>query len=215
MGSLRNIFELVVSLPVRALDPILSAESDWIRYGVPAVVLTVIFFILMRTQAPSTGSSVPPPSEAVQQRQPLHFGPKPFSATPQPAGNIPEVAANNPAPISEPPVAPTNEVVSQPAPASGSFGQMQGGGTPQQIAARLALCNAVRFAATRPAQARNRLAMTMAMQTYRGPGGAEASRDAIMQAMAEYRRGVWSDEQCPTPMGTTPLRHGMIGGTIK
>jgi len=212
MGSIRNLVESIVRLPTRALDPILSAESDWIRYGVPALVLTVIFFVLMRTQAPTTESSAPPPSSAeVAAKSPLHSKLNPFSAAPAPPASPPDEHSHNSPPPEQPPAAPANEVASQPPPASGSFGQTQGGAA-QQTAARLALCNAVRYAATKPPQSRSRLAMTMAMQTYRGPG---ASRDAVMQALADYRRGGWSDEQCPTPLGVTPLRHGMIGSTIK
>jgi|SRR5579872_3728226 len=208
---MNGIVQFIVGLPGRVFGPLLGAQSDWIRYGIPAVVLTVVFFTAMRFQA-ATDDTVASQSNVDVRKA---FRPKPNVLAPAPA-NPSEQSANNPPPVLA--SGPANEAPPQPSGASrgpGTFGQVQAAGSPEQVAARQALCNAVRFLSNRPSASRGKVVLRLAMQSYHGPGGSEAGRDAVMQAVTEYKRGAWSDEQCQSPLGTTPLRKGTIGEVMR
>ena len=207
-----NIIQFIIGLPSRLLGSILNSDSDWIRYGIPAVVLTAIFFIVMRFEAPTTES--PSAQMNADVRKTIRTKPNVFSAPPMPAGNPPEKSDNNP-----PAVLATesgNEAATKPSGASGTFGQLQtGGSSPEEIAGRQALCNAVRITSKRPSMRRGQMVIGMAIQSYQGPGGAEAAKPAVMKAFSNYKSGAWSDEQCPSPLGTTPLPRGTIAEVMR
>ena|ERR1700693_1517173 len=211
---MNGIVQFIVGLPGRVFGPVLGAQSDWIRYGIPAVVLTVVFFTAMRFQ---TATNEPPASQSnVDIRKAFRPKPNVFSAPPTGGANPSGQSDSNPPPV----IAnePANEAPPQPSGASsgpGTFGQVQAAGSPEQVAARQALCNAARFLSNRPAPGRGRVVLRLAMQSYHGPGGSEGGRDAVMQAITEYNHGTWSDEQCPSPVGTTPLRKGTIGEVMR
>ncbi len=215
MRQINSILQFIVGLPGRLFGAIFNSESDWIRYGIPAVVLTAIFFVAMRFEGPATESPSAQPNADL--RKTIRPKPNVFSAAPMPAGNLPEKPDNNPPAMPAP--EPANEVAAQPAgasAASGSFGQLQtGGSSPEEIAGRQALCNAVRIISKRASMHRGQIVIGMAIQSYQGPGGAEAAKPAVMKALSEYKSGAWSDEQCPSPLGTTPLPRGTIAGVMR
>lgn len=76
----------LIRLPGTITSAILNAESDWIRYGAPAVLLTAIFFFAMRFEA----ATVAPPQQLAPARK----------ATPAAATSLlstaPNVAGNRP-----------------------------------------------------------------------------------------------------------------------
>jgi hypothetical protein len=79
--AMSNRLAGLIRLPVTITSAILNAESDWIRYGVPAVLLTVIFFFAMRFETPT----VAPPRDVAPARR----------ATPSAATSLLSTTPNN------------------------------------------------------------------------------------------------------------------------
>src|SRR5271166_1996326 len=152
-GTLRNI----VGLPVATIGAILNAESDWIRYGLPAFLLTVIFFFAMRHDSPPEPAVVGVASSFQSRPNPVNQPAMPQNSL---ARNLtmtipPSVSA----------VPPQQSVVPNPPSVQGT--------TPQQLEAIHALCTATRLAANVPAIRRKATVLRYAVSGYKGagPGG--------------------------------------------
>src|SRR5580704_9111757 len=111
---MNGIMQFIVGLPGRVFGPVLGAQSDWIRYGIPAVVLTVVFFTAMRFQAAT--NEAPESQSNVDGRKAFRPKPNLISAPAVVGANSSGQSDNNPPPVlsSEP----ANEAPPQPSGAS-------------------------------------------------------------------------------------------------
>src|SRR5580704_14465417 len=75
MRQNNRIVQFILGLPSLTRSAIPNAQSDWIRYGLPAVLLTAIFFVAMRYEG-AQPDSVPARPPTVE---PAHPATKPRS----------------------------------------------------------------------------------------------------------------------------------------
>ena len=212
MRQNNRIVQFILGLPSSIGSAISNPQSDWIRYGLPAVLLTAIFLVAMRYEADQL-DAVPVRPPAVELTHPA-AKPRSFSipgsvtaVRPEmPPGNLetersPTQHFNQPLTPPRPPVA-----YRQPAPAVLSGPQDEG---------RRAVCGSVQWALAR-VRPRNRKvkAMKRAIETYQGPGGSPAADAAVSRALADYGSGKWDESQCPAT-GGAPLAKGAIAQIMR
>jgi hypothetical protein len=152
-------------------------SSDWIRYGTLAVILTVLFYFLVRQPSPNNVSIS---RTANLQRKITVLTPRIKS----------EIA--NPSAAQAPHAMPAAPGIANPLQRSLSrplVARIQPNG-------RLAVCSAVKAALPdlRAGKLRRHQAIRLAHQAYRGP---QAPADAVSQALTEYNSGAWSEADCP------------------
>lgn len=205
MRQSKSIGELVSQLQSSLTTAIPDAQSDWIRYGLPAVVLTVIFFFAIRYESNNVES--PLPMVVAQKAAPSRL--KAFASLPTSGENRADISNRNPvqgAPLTAPamtsrpslPLRPPAVALAQP-----------------QAEARRALCSAVQYALARVKRGHWRAkAMEIAIRGYRGQGGPQAAEGVINSALVDYGRGKWDEAQCP-PGGVPPLAKGAIASVMR
>jgi hypothetical protein len=187
----------VFKSPVILFNRVLNA-SDWIRYGALAVVLTGLFYVLIRQPAPSdiskteiqpTRSRVAVLNPAIRRR----------SETQNPLVRSEPTKQINPVPLS-----PRQQVASR----QGSDLKQDG---------RAAVCAAARAAlpSFRAGRLNGRQARRLAHETYRGVGGHQSAHEAVHEALMEYSAGAWSEADCPPGPPLTKGAIGQIMGTGK
>jgi hypothetical protein len=181
------LYNSMLKLPSRIGAAVPYLESDWVRYGVPAVLLTAIFFVSMRYKVEAPPS--PPPTVAarnpVQRDHPLQM-PMPQRAVvptfPQPHR---QMAMGAPPPD-------------------------------VQTEGRRALCIAVQQTLSGASKTYSKMnIMRFAVRSYRGEGGTRGAIRAVNVALGQYRSGVWSEAQCPPALGTAPLPKGAIAEAMR
>jgi hypothetical protein len=198
----------MLKLPPRIVAATPYLDSDWVRYGVPAVLLAAIFFVSMRYQTDKVES--PPSPPAVAARNPLRSSLPASSSAPegraltatqpylQPAMPIPQRAV--------PPTAPR------------PYHQMATGAAPAdvQTEGRRALCLAVQHALSGAGGTYSKMnVMRLAVGNYRGQGGPRAAIRAVNLALEQYKSGAWSEAQCPPTLGAAPLAKGAIAEVMR
>jgi len=166
--------------------------SDWIRYGILAVLLTTVFYVLVRQPLPSNFSSneVQPPNGKVAALNP------PLRSRPE--THIPLARRQPMKPLISAPNSPTEQVASKPS------------GDSKQTDGRAAVCAAARTALPnfRAGKLSGRQAVRLAHETYRSAGGPQSPHEAVHDALTEYDAGAWSEADCPPGL---PLPKGTIG----
>lgn len=207
MRQSKGVLQFILSLPFTIIVTILNAESDWIRYGLPAVLLTAIFFFAIRFEAANIETPpVRPPTGARKVAPP---GATSFSASPIISGDRPKMPYGN--------LEPGMTHRSTAAVAAGRYGQTATTAlSEQQTEGRRALCSAVGYVFKKGRKKhRKSKALEMAVEAYRGQGGPQAADQAIRGALEDYGRGRWGEEQCPNATGSTPLPEGTIGEVMR
>lgn len=208
MRQNNRIVQFISGLPSSIMSAIPNAHSDWIRYGLPAVLLTAIFLVVMRYEADQL-DSVPARPAAVQLTHPP-AQPRSFPVPESVSAARPEMpprkleAERSPMQQFNPPRPPVP--YGQPVPAVLAGPQDEG---------RRAVCGSVQWALAR-VRPRNRKvkAMKRAIEAYRGQGGPQAADAAISRALADYGSGKWDEGQCP-PTGGPPLAKGAIAQVMR
>lgn len=179
-------------------DLLLNADSDWIRYGLPAILLTGIFFVAMRVH----DSGLPQPLAMPAAVRPAVSAP--FVA-PRPRARNLQVEGGNPMSAARPQSIPQPRNVARTPPLGASVGgaargQFTGAGlTDEQREGRRAVCEAVErvYPSVKRGKHRKNKALQIALSNYHGPGSdSEAASRAVTKAIDDYQRGAWSDEQC-------------------
>ncbi len=208
MRQSRSIGQFVSRLPANLITAIPAAESDWVRYGLPAVVLTVIFFFAIRYETNDVESPV---------QRPMVVAPKPtaprskaFAALPSSGENRADISNGNPVqgrPVIVPPTSSRATVPFHPPAIALPLSQSEG---------IRALCSATQYALARVKRSHWRAkAMEIAIQSYRGQGGPQAAEAAINSALADYGRGRWDETQCPSGGVTPALAKGAIAAVMR
>jgi len=196
-----------VKRPAEIVAAIANLDSDWVRYGLPAVLLTVIFFSAMRFEA---GKVEPPSAPPVSARNPLPPRTGSFSVSPLATEDHPRAASGNFAPgmaaMQQPiGIRPGVPFVHPPAAAFSN----------PQVEGRRAVCGTAQLIIARGKRRRLILrARQIAIATYRGQGGPQAAEQAVNRTIDEYKHGIWSESQCPAAPGMPPLPKGAIAELI-
>jgi hypothetical protein len=190
-GTLRSI----IDLPVATVGSVLNAESDWIRYGLPALILTVIFFFAMRHDSAPVGgaASLQPPLNHQN-----HSAVPPDSLAPNLTMTVPGAGASVPGQQAVAPNLPSAQGI-----------------IPQQLEARRALCTAARLASSMPAIRRKPTVLRYAISGYKGSGGFQVAVRTVNEAAADYAAGKWSEDECPASPDGARLAKGAIGQALR
>ena len=209
MRHSKRVLQFILSFPFTTISAILNAESDWIRYGLSAVLLTAIFFFAMRFEGANIES--PPVRPATGARKVAPPGATLFSDSPKVIGDRPKMPYDN---------LESGMTVTQrsPAPAAAEpHGQAATDAlSEQQTEGRRALCSAVGYVLGKVKKKhRKTKALAMAIKIYRGQGGPQAADRAVSGALEDYGRGRWDEDQCPPAVGGTPLPKGAIGEVVR
>ena len=192
--------------PSRILASISDPHTDWIRYGVPAVLLTLIFFFAIRFQA-NRVDSVPTlrplrTSKIISPERPIFAGPSAGDES----RTLPQTTAESRVP--KPAIAALPRAGQPQMPVAAGL-------TEQQIIGRKAVCDAAQFALSKVRKRHWRArALEFAMQAYQGRGGAQAANQAINTALQEYGRGIWDESQC-LPSTGNKLAKGVIAQVLR
>ena len=208
MKQSKSIGQFVSGLSATLATAFPNAQSDWIRYGLPAVVLTVIFFFAIRFESNNTE----PPSQkpSIVAREAGSAGPPSRMTGFSGAQSVPENRADisNGNPVQGAPMI-GHPIVPLPPPRVAASSQLQ-------VDGRRALCGAVQYVLARVRRKHWKTnAMAMAIQTYRGASGdSPAAAAAINSALIEYGQGKWDETQCP-PGGGAALAKGAIGTVMR
>jgi hypothetical protein len=209
MKQSKRVLRFILSLPFTTIAAILNAESDWIRYGLPAVLLTAIFFFAMRfVGANIEAPPVRPPTGARQVAPP---GAISFSDSALVRGDRPKMPYDNLEPGVRVPQRSTAPAAAERhgQPATDALSE-------QQTEGRRALCSAVGYVLRKVKKKhRKTKALAMAIEVYRGQGGPQAADRAVSGALEDYGRGRWDEDQCPPAVGGTPLPKGAIGEAVR
>lgn len=208
--------EIILRIPRAVINSILNAESDWIRYGLPAVVLTIIFSALMLSKpASEPRESLQGPSHSTgaegaqvgRQRTGTENG----SASEQPALapslSVPESAnAFSKRPPSTDVSAAAGSRQKELAAEAVKWGWRDEG--------RRALCQAVRDSLPdfKAGKLHKHRVVHLARSTFRGDH--EMADQAVDQALVDYARGTWSEAQCPEEPGHGPMSKGTIDAVV-
>ena len=201
---MRRIVQFILGLGAAALN----VESDWVRYGLPAILLTAIFFFAMRLEAPKVALPLlRPPMGARKLAPPAATS---FSVPPFTSGDRPKMPSNG-----------TAQGMAM-TPPSSSFRAAQPRGltavgalSREQVEGRRALCSAVQYALTRVKRKHWKTkAMEIATESYRGQGGPQAAGGAISSALTDYAGGKWDEGQCAA-VGGSPLSKGSIAEVMR
>ena len=208
MRQSKRVLQFILSLPFTIFAAILNAESDWIRYGLPAVLLTAIFFFAMRFEAAKIES---PPVRPPGARKIAPSGATSFSASPIVSGGRPKMPHDNLEPGTTVTQRSTAPVVAEPhgQPATDALSE-------QQTEGRRALCSAVGYVLNKGKKKHRKTnALEIAIEAYGGKGGPQAADRAISGALEDYGRGKWDEKQCPPAAGRAPLTQGAIGEVMR
>jgi hypothetical protein len=201
-------------LALAPFDLVLNADSDWVRYGLPAILLTGIFFAAMRVQ----DSELPQHHAITALAKPAVSAP--FVA-PRSRARDRKVEAQNPVSGAMTQSIPHPNVVAR-VPSSGAGARRapvtnftDAGLTDEQREGRRAVCEAVArvYASVKRGKHRKNRALQIAVSNYHGPGSdPDAAERAVTKAIDDYQRGAWSDEQCNFG---PDLPKGTIGETLR
>ena len=216
--------DLISSLLKLALAPFyltLSADSDWIRYGLPAILLTVIFFVAMRSNETSvvsphlfsakTGSIKPAPPALLsgqRARLPMTDGDNPASRAM--TSTFPALPGATRPPsfglVRSPAGSATEAATADPHWADGLSEQQKDG--------RRAVCDATRrvYQSVKRGKRRKNKAMQTALGNYGNGADFDTANLAVTKALDDYGRGAWSEEKCNPGPG---LPKGAIGLTFR
>jgi len=192
------VIKTILKFPLDLLTRFLNAESDWVRYGIPALVLTVVLSIAMASRSNNAGSlQTPSNPRAASLRKPA--GP----ALVQPGAPSREQVSE--APVDSAPTQPQTEQL--------AAGADQ---TPKVVgsaAGRIALCQGVQAALPHFNQGilHKLEPVLLARKAYRGGGGPKMAAQAVDQAITDYNSGAWSEADCPS---TAVLPKGLIGDVV-
>ncbi len=213
MSQSKRTLQYILSLPSSLATGIFSSESDWVRYGLPAVLLTAIFFFAMRFQSGDvqTQPVAPPAPKAKPHAVAAKTAPQaaPAVAAAPPVANL--APPQRPPEPRRLPLQPPAAVAIAPPAAPGTQAM-----SVQEKEGRKALCNAVEYAVGRLKKRRRKVrALEMAFAAYRGPGGPQAAQQAVNAALQSYGAGSWDEAQCPTLSGTAPLPKGAIAEVMR
>ncbi len=202
-----------MKFPSNIAGAITNLDSDWVRYGLPAVFLTIIFFFAIRFEDQAEPPPAPPRVAAERPSRP-----PPFSAA-QPKVAIledhPQMPPGNPAQS----MAPRNMAMTHPvAPQTAHpFGQLPASAIADpKTEGRRAVCIAIQrsLVSVRRRHRKGR-ALELAKGIYRGTGGPEAADEEVNTALSEYARGLWSEAQCPPTPGVPALPKGAIADVMR
>jgi hypothetical protein len=207
----KSVVRSILELPSSIVAAITNLESDWVRYGLPAVVLTVIFSFAMRFDAGNIDSSLAPSADTKKVV---------VSAEAKPSSRFSDADEAHP-PIS-------TGMLGHEAVATQQFGAPR----PAQPYAqpprsmtlsspsnecRRALCGAVQYALARVEKKHRKMrAMQFAIEGCRAQSGGGQTGDlAVNSTLAEYERGIWDESQCPSIPGRAPLAKGAIAQVMR
>jgi hypothetical protein len=190
-GTLRSI----IDLPVATVGSVLNAESDWIRYGLPALILTVIFFFAMRHDSAPVGGAASFQSP-INHRSGSAIPPNSFA--PNLTMTVPGAGASAPGQQAAAPNLPNAQGI-----------------TPQQLEARRALCTAARPASNMPAIRRKSTVLRYAVSGYKGSGGFQTAVRIVNEQLADYSAGKWSEDDCPASPDGVRIAKGAIGQALR
>ena len=184
----------ILKLPLDLAERLLNTESDWIRYGLPALILTVALSIAMASksdQGDSSRTPFRPRSVGLAKSAVSADGSNDASANEQRADSPNNSALAKPQ-------------MGRPAPelskADGSAG-------------RIAVCEAVKASLPdyKAGKLRKLEAIRRARQGYRGQNAPQMASQSVNQALLDYNAGVWSEADCPNP---GLLSKGLIGAVV-
>jgi hypothetical protein len=205
---MRRILQFILGFPSAVAGGFLNAESDWIRYGLPAILLTAIFFFAIRSETPTaTSPRLRPPVGARKTALPAA---KTFSVSPFATGDHGKVPSSG---IEQGRSMTPPSFVFHPAPPP--VQPAMAGLSKVQIAGRRAVCSAVQYSLARVKKKHwKSKAMEMAIQSYRGQGGPQAADGAVSNALTDYAHGTWDESQC-TALGGSPLSRGATAEVMR
>lgn len=207
--------ETILRIPRAIIGSILNAESDWIRYGLPALLLTIIFSAMMVSKQSSTLPAQPAspqsssPSQAAERPhrviQHLHGPRNPLPG--QPGVSPPAM----PMAESRPPATDTSINAEarqkQLAAEAAKWGWKEEG--------RRALCDATRASIPdfKAGTLHKHYTIHLARANFRGDR--TMADKAVDQALIDYQRNVWDESQCPDAPGQPRMPKGAIDAVIK
>jgi hypothetical protein len=215
MNKAKGLIVSAVRLILAPFQRMLDADSDWVRYGLPAILLTGIFFVAMRfsdanVESPHPSSvttasvksllSAPLSLRRERDRIPMSEGHSPGSGTVAQA--IPEPLVH--APLSR--FAPATPPAGDPHWADGL--------SEQDREARRAVCEAARRVneSVKRGKHRKNRAFQIAISGYRGGGDVDIANRVVTKAIDDYGRNIWSEEKCNPGQ---VLSKGSIGATFR
>jgi hypothetical protein len=195
MSESKGHFRSIIDLPVATVGAILNSESEWIRYGLPAVLLTVIFFFAMRRESPPQLAPIGGTLSLQSRSSPANHPAMPQHGF---ARDLTLTVPGAPSGVAQRPAAP-NVATAQRA-------------SVQE--ARRALCFATRVASTTPAIRRKSTVLRYAVSGYRG-GGFQTAARAVNEAVSEYTAGKWNEDECPASPDGVRIAKGAIGEALR
>jgi len=209
--------ETILRIPRAIIESILNAESDWIRYGLPAVLLTVIFSAMMLSKQASE-LAVPEPMPASPHSKAAENVHRNFQQAEAPSSS----PAERPA-ILPPPAAPPPEVTQRHLPSVDT--SVPAENRQRQLAAeavkwgwkeegRRALCDATRASIPdfKAGTLHKHFTVHLARANFKGER--EMADKAVDQALLDYQRHLWDETQCPEVPGQPRMSKGTIDAVI-
>ena len=192
------MIKTILKFPLDLLGRFLNAQSDWVRYGIPALILTVVLSITMANRS-NDADSLQTPSNPTAARPAKPAGP----ALVQPGAPTREEVSEPPA-DSAPPKPRTQQL------AAGADQKPNAVGS---AAGRIAVCQGVQAALPHFNQGflHKLEPVLLARKAYRGEGGPRMAVQAVDQALTDYNSGAWSEADCPN---AAALPKGIIGDVV-
>jgi len=207
-GALRFIF----GLPTTVIGGVLNAESDWIRYGLPAVLLTTIFFVAMRVESPPAQMRALSVNRPTLHAAVIKEGDRSKLSPPMAAGD----STQRTVPLMQQRVDLNQR--QRPAPSAANVANNAPhteGAAADPAEARRSLCIAVGLASKITPNRRKARALRFAIAGYRGKGNFQVAERAVNDAISDYTAGKWSEAQCPPDPDGSRLPKGAIGEAVK
>jgi hypothetical protein len=187
------VIKTILRWPFDVTSRLLDTDSDWIRYGLPALILTIVLSIAMANKSEDSGSSsIPSSPKSAVSTKPAFPAFVPRSESPAgPVSGVPKDSG-----WSKPGTDPF-AAVTQKREEAGNAG-------------RNALCSAVATVLPdyKAGKLRRMQLVLIAREAYHGPNGPQAAAQSINKAMADYTTGAWSEADCPN---SPALPKGTIG----
>jgi hypothetical protein len=210
MSEGKSVVRSILELSSTILAAITNLESDWVRYGLPAIVLTVIFFFAMRFEAGNIDASLV--SSADTKKVVVSAEAKPSAGFSGADEAHPQISTGM---LEHEAVAAPQFGASRPAqPYAQPLGSMTRSNPATEC--RRALCGAVQYALARVEKRHQKLrAMQFAVEGCRVQGDRQTADRAVNSALAEYERGMWDESQCPSIPGRAPLAKGAIAQVMR
>ncbi len=210
--------EAILRIPRAIIDSILNAESDWIRYGLPALVLTVVFSALMLSKQ-GAGPEPQKPIEAPVHSKVAENFHRSFQQPAASNGSLPERPAFSPPPAA--PIAESNQVrlpaADAPAAAAGRQKELAAEAVKWgwREEGRRALCDAVRASIPDFKAGKLHKHYTIHLARANFKGEREMADRAVDEALRDYERNLWNEAQCPEVPGQPRMSKGTIDAVIQ